>query len=92
MTTFTENDIAQINQKLDRLTGTVSQVLINQESLKNDVTDLKIGQAKLEAKLEGKIDTINARFDAYKPALDKIPDLAEKVGELKNWRLNSRVC
>jgi hypothetical protein len=25
-------------------------------------------------------------MEAWKPVLDKIPDLSEKVGELKNWR------
>lgn len=29
---------------------------------------------------------IEAKMEAWKPVLDKIPDLSEKVGELKNWR------
>ncbi|MGK7874107.1 MAG: hypothetical protein AB4426_12575 [Xenococcaceae cyanobacterium] len=45
------------------------------DELKNEITDLKIGQAKIEASLE-----------TLTPLIQKIPDLAEKVGEVKNWR------
>ena len=29
---------------------------------------------------------VDTRLESWKPAIYKIPDLAEKVGELKNWR------
>jgi glutamate synthase domain-containing protein 2 len=32
------------------------------------------------------VAVIKARLDSQQKAIDKIPDLAEKVGELKNWR------
>lgn len=32
------------------------------------------------------VAVIKARLDGQQKAIDKIPDLAEKVGELKNWR------
>jgi nucleotide-binding universal stress UspA family protein len=32
------------------------------------------------------ITTIKATLQAQQPLIQKIPDLAEKVGELKNWR------
>jgi hypothetical protein len=35
--------------------------------------------------LETRLTVIETRLDTWKPA-DKIPDLAEKIGELKNWR------
>ncbi|MEA5532984.1 hypothetical protein [Crocosphaera sp. XPORK-15E] len=45
------------------------------------------------ARLEQKIDKqseqiarIEATLQAQQPIIQKIPDLAEKVGELKNWR------
>ena len=40
---------------------------------------------KLE-KLSQEIAVIKATLDAQQPLIQKIPDLAEKVGELKNWR------
>ena len=36
---------------------------------------MEIGQAKIESRLE-----------EWKNSVQKIPDLAEKVGELKNWK------
>jgi hypothetical protein len=32
------------------------------------------------------VAVIKARLDGQQKAIDKIPDLAQKVGELKNWR------
>jgi small-conductance mechanosensitive channel len=75
MSTVTENDL----QELKDLIITQSQTI---NKLVADNVDIKIALAKLE----GKIDTINAHFDAYKPALDKVPDLSEKIGELKTSR------
>jgi chromosome segregation ATPase len=43
--------------------------------ISNDLNELKISIAK-----------IDTRLDTWKPSIDKIPDLAEKIGELKNWR------
>ncbi len=50
------------------------------EKLADKIDNIEKGQIRLEAKI-----------DTYKPALDKIPDLAEKVGELKGWRALSLV-
>jgi len=41
-----------------------------------------LGQKQIETRLT----VIETRLDSWKPAIDKIPDLAEKIGELKNWR------
>ncbi|ACB49503.1 hypothetical protein cce_0151 [Crocosphaera subtropica ATCC 51142] len=40
---------------------------------------------KLDKQSE-QITTIKATLQAQQPLIQKIPDLAEKVGELKNWR------
>jgi chromosome segregation ATPase len=40
----------------------------------------------VEAKLEGKIDTANARLTNLETNTKNITDLAEKLGELKNWK------
>jgi hypothetical protein len=40
-----------------------------------EITDLKVSVGKIEATLQ-----------SQQPNLQKIPDLAEKVGELKNWK------
>ncbi len=36
--------------------------------------------------IETRLTVIETRLDTWKPAMDKIPDLAEKVGEVKNWK------
>ncbi|NJO93415.1 MAG: hypothetical protein HC820_01815 [Hydrococcus sp. RM1_1_31] len=36
--------------------------------------------------IETRLTVIETRLDTWKPSIDKIPDLAEKIGELKNWR------
>lgn len=43
--------------------------------LDTEITDLKVSVGKIEATLQ-----------AQQPNLQKIPDLAEKLGELKNWK------
>ncbi|MGK7945799.1 MAG: hypothetical protein AB4058_15160 [Microcystaceae cyanobacterium] len=71
--------LSRLEQKIDRLDQKVDQL------------DQKIDN--LEDKLEGKINkqsediaSIKATLGVQQPLVQKIPDLAEKVGELKNWR------
>jgi hypothetical protein len=42
---------------------------------RKELEQVRLSQAKIEGKLE-----------AWKPSIDKISDLSEKTGELKNWR------
>jgi ElaB/YqjD/DUF883 family membrane-anchored ribosome-binding protein len=54
-------------------------------------TDTKFAEIKaeigqVETKLEGKIDTVNARLTNLETNTKNIMDLAEKLGELKNWK------
>jgi DNA anti-recombination protein RmuC len=43
--------------------------------LEEQIQTLAIGQAKIEA-----------RLDEWRYSIQKIPDLVEKMGELKNWK------
>jgi hypothetical protein len=36
--------------------------------------------------IENRLAIVETRLDEWRPAMAKIPDLAEKVGELKNWK------
>ena len=38
------------------------------------------------AVINEKLSSINGRLDTMQASINKIPELAEKVGELKNWR------
>ena len=53
------------------------------------LTKIEKGQADVKEQLIGvdkQLGMVDTRLEDWKPAIDKIPDLAEKVGELKNWR------
>lgn len=41
--------------------------------------------------LDKRLTVIETRLEEWKPSIGKIPDLAEKVGELKNWKQVSLV-
>jgi chromosome segregation ATPase len=93
MTKVTETDLLELKdlilssqRKIEQSFQAIGQQI---ETLQKDVTDLKVGQAKLEKETESigkQLASLEGRTEAWKPSIDKIPDLAEKVGELKNWR------
>jgi predicted component of type VI protein secretion system len=72
MTTVTENDLKKIGEKIDKLT----------DKFISEIHDIKITLVKVDEK----ITNLDKRLDSQDKSIQKIPDLAEKVGELKNWR------
>jgi uncharacterized ion transporter superfamily protein YfcC len=57
----------------------------------NAATQKQIGDLTLEMRLgfadmKGELKTIDVRLKNLESNSQKIPDLAEKVGELKNWK------
>lgn len=72
----------QVNQQIDnlrndnaQLSEKIQRVEQSQIKVSEEIKCIELGQAKIEGRLE-----------EWKRAIDKIPDLAEKIGELKNWR------
>ena len=57
------------------LADILKEIRDNQQKMSADINDIKTDVAVIKSKLE-----------SQQKAVDKIPDLAEKVGELKNWR------
>lgn len=58
-----------------------------------DLRDLKdlisAGFTKLENKItdiDNRISKLEGTLQAQQPYIQKIPDMAEKIGELKNWK------
>ncbi len=45
-------------------------------------TDLK----EVLAKIDNRLERIETTSQIQQPYVQKIPDLAEKVGEMKNWK------
>lgn len=68
-------DNAQLSEQMQHLETAQTQISQQMEQMSGQIRNLEMGQAKIET-----------RMDEWKRAIDKIPDLAEKVGELKNWR------
>jgi hypothetical protein len=86
MTAVTENDLKRLED-----------LIINgQKAIENRLTAIESGQKNLElgqAEIKGDIRTLDAKIDGLSDrvkvlenAAGKTADLAEKVGELKNWK------
>ncbi|NJK58710.1 MAG: hypothetical protein HC939_23400 [Pleurocapsa sp. SU_5_0] len=83
MTSSTESELRELKElilsqnekletKIDKLQKDVSNL---KDELKEDITTLRVDVGKMQV-----------RMDEWSNSIQKIPDLAEKVGELKNWR------
>ncbi len=79
MSTVTENDLKRledlINSRFDGLEKANKALQIGQTEIKGEIKTI-----------DAKINGVSDRMKIIEGAMGKIPDLAEKVGELKNWR------
>ena len=71
----TNNDLKYITDLLVELKSDLKETNKKIGNLSSEITDLKVDIATIKGKLESQQGYIS-----------KIPELAEKVGELKNWR------
>ena len=86
MSTVTENDLKELKELIIDNNKTLEMIINNQKVLEK-------GQADLKEQLTGidkRLAIVETRLEDWKPSIDKIPDLAEKVGELKNWTLDKK--
>ena len=72
MSTVTESDLKELKDL----------IISNQKVLETRLTSIEKGQTEIKERLA----VVETRLEDWKPSIDKISDLAEKVGELKNWR------
>jgi hypothetical protein len=98
MATATDKDLQQLKDLIaagnaatqKQVTDMTLEMRANHAQLdkKMDVgfADLKGQINNLESKLEGKIAVCNSKLVGLESTASKLPDLAEKVGELKNWK------
>ena len=75
MTQSTNNDLKYITDLLVELKSDLKETNKKIGNLSSEITDLKVDIATIKGKLESQQGYIS-----------KIPELAKKVGELKNWR------
>ncbi|GBF79867.1 hypothetical protein [Aphanothece sacrum] len=69
----------RLEQKIDKLDNKLEQKI---DGLENKIDKLEDKIDRQSEEMAG----IKATLQAQQPLIQKIPDLAEKVGELKNWR------
>ncbi|MEM6613595.1 MAG: hypothetical protein AAF652_15315 [Cyanobacteria bacterium P01_C01_bin.72] len=65
----------EVIRKLDQISQDMSEMKTDISKIKTDIAVIKANQGNIKEQLSIQQNAIN-----------KIPDLAEKVGELKNWR------
>ena len=75
MATVTENDIKEIKDLITAQSVQMANMQSQFIDLRTQITDLKVSVGKIEATLK-----------TQQLYLQKVPDLVEKVGELKNWK------
>jgi hypothetical protein len=52
-----------------------------------DLINSRFDEVKQELNgIDKRLTVIENRLEDWKPSMSKIPDLAEKVGDLKNWK------
>ncbi len=86
MATVTESDIKELKELITNLGENLNSRM---KSLEDGQKSLEIGQKTLEdgqKSLEIGQAEIRGRLAGLEENTKKIPDLAEKVGELKNWQ------
>lgn len=76
MSTVAENDLKELKDL----------IINNHKALEKGQADLKEHLTEKLNAIDKRLAIVETRLEDWKPAIDKIPDLAEKVGELKNWR------
>jgi NAD+--asparagine ADP-ribosyltransferase len=93
MTQATDQDIRELKTSIDALgkgteanTKAIADLTASVSGLREEI---RIGFAKVETRLadvRGDIKVFDNRLANLESTAQKLPDLAEKVGELKNWK------
>ncbi len=86
MSTVTENDLKELKDLIINNNKTLDMIINNQKVLEKGQADLKEHLTEKLTAIDKRLAIVETRLEDWKLSIDKIPDLAEKVGELKNWR------
>jgi chromosome segregation ATPase len=77
----------QVKALDERLSGQIKALDERLSGQMQGMDERLSGQIKaLDERLSGQVSQIDSRLKTVESSVQKIPDLAEKVGELKNWR------
>jgi archaellum component FlaC len=96
MTAVTENDLKRLEDLIIGIANGQKTIETRLTAIETRLTTLETGQAEIKGYLKTlgeKVDgidrrlvSVEAKLTAWEPSIAKTSDLAEKVGELKNWR------
>lgn len=93
MTVITETDLRRLE---DLINSRFDSLEKEQQNLHSRFDSLEKGQQNLHSRfdslekgqqnLQVEVTEIRTKLNTLEPSIQKLPDLAEKVGELKNWK------
>ena len=63
-----------------------SEIAVGQAEIKGEINTLHSEIKAVDEKLSAKIDGLDKRLSNVETSVQKIPELAEKVGEFKWWK------
>jgi septal ring factor EnvC (AmiA/AmiB activator) len=87
MTTTSNTDLQQLKEFIsDRFNQLDRKIDTVKSELKQEITEIKSELKQEIADVRGDIKAIDARIKNVETAVQQIPTLSEKFGELKNWR------
>ena len=72
---FISDRFNELKGDINKLDSKIEQVQADIKGLDQKLRDIELNQAETKG-----------RMDEWKTSIQKIPDLSEKFGELKNWR------
>ena len=77
----------QLDRKIDTVKAELKQEITEVKSeIKQEIAEVKLELKEEISDIRGDIKTIDARIKNVETAVQKIPEITEKFGELKNWR------
>ena len=82
-----KGEIIQLDRKIDdKFNGLDRKIDTVKSELKQEITEIKSELKQEMSDIRGEIKTIDARQKNVETSVQKIPEITEKFGELKNWR------
>ena len=82
-----DSKFIDLDRKIDNVKSELKQEITEVKSeLKQEITEVKSELKQEMSEIRGDIKTIDARQKNVETAIQKIPEITEKFGELKNWR------
>jgi ABC-type transporter Mla subunit MlaD len=82
----TEANTKAIADLTASVSGLREEMRVGFANVETRFADLRGQINNVETKLEGQIAVCNTKLAGLESTAQKLPDLAEKVGELKNWK------